>query len=222
MAEIKNIMGSGAELKNFSDGSTSAKDAPNVQRTDSGAGGAKIPVGQPGDAQKAEVNPGQKLLNDAVSGKESSQLDAAQKLSLLGGTSAVDKLLGLDFRPTMLGVLVPPPGNSDFLRHLSPTMRRTIMRNMLARQRKRMRRLARFLREERENQEQESHEENRNNENEQESFLEVVSEPLLLEEAQVGRAIDELGRTARMLDVLDELLAMQDFTISQIGTFSQG
>ena len=91
------------------------------------------------------------------------------------------------------------------------------MRNMLSRQRKRMRRLARFLRDEKDNQEQNEEERER-----EESFLEVVSEPLMLEERQVGRAIDELGRTARMLDVLDEMLAMQDFTISQIGTFSQG
>ena len=92
------------------------------------------------------------------------------------------------------------------------------MRNMLERQRKRMRRLARFLREERDNQDNEE----QRREEERESFMEVVTEPLALEESQVGRAIDELGRTARMLDVLDEMLAMQDYTISQIGTFSQG
>lgn len=219
MAEIKNITGSGGELKNLTDGKTAERDVPNVQKTTADAGGTKNPVGQPGDTQRAEVKPGQKILSDAITGKETSQLDTAQKLSLLGGTSAVDKLLGLDMRPTMLGALVAPPGNNDFLRHLSPIMRRTIMRNMLSRQRKRMRRLARFLREERDN--QDTDEQKRENERE-ESFLEVVSEPMMLEESQVGRAIDELGRTARMLDVLDELLAMQDYTISQIGTFSQG
>ncbi len=219
MAEIKNITGSGGEIKNLTDGKTADRDVPNVQRSGSDASGTKIPVGQPGDAQPAEIKPGQKVLTDAVAGKEASQLDAAQKLSLLGGTSAVDRLLGLDMRPTMLGVLVAPPGNSDFLRHITPTMRRTILRNMLSRQRKRMRRLARFLREEKD--QQESEDQNRENEPD-ESFLEVVSEPLMLEQTEVGRAIDELGRTAKMLDVLDELLAMQDYTISQIGTFSQG
>ncbi len=219
MAEIKNIMGTGAELKNLTEGKTSDRDVSNVQKTATDASGTKIPVGQPGDAQQADIKPGQKILADAVLGKEASQLDAAQRLSLLGGSSAVDKLLGLDVRPTMLGALVAPPGNSDFLRHLSPTKRRTIMRNMLSRQRKRMRRLARFLREERDNENSdEQHKENRR----EESFLEVITEPLMLEESEVGRAIDELGRTARMLDVLDELLAMQDYTISQIGTFSQG
>lgn len=218
MAEIRNLTASGGDLKNLTDGKVADRDVPNVQKTSSETGGVKTPVGQPGDAQKAEVKQGQKLLTDALTGKESSQLDAAQRLSSLGGSSAVDKLLGLDLRPTMLGALVAPPGNSDFLRHISPTMRRTIMRNMLTRQRKRMRRLARFLREEKDN--QESDEQRR--ENEQESFLEVVTEPLMLEELHVSRAIDELGRTAKMLDVLDELLAMQDYTISQIGTFSQG
>lgn len=218
MAEIKNITASGGELKNLTDGKTAANDLPNVQKTSDKAGGSKIPAGQPGEAQQAGVKDGQKVLTDAISGKDLSQLDAAQKLSLLGGASAVDKLLGLDVRPTMLGALVAPPGNSDFLRHLTPTMRRTIMRNMLSRQRKRMRRLARFLREERGNQDSED----QGQEPDQESFLEVITEPLMLKETEVSRAIDELGRTARMLDVLDELLAMQDFTISQMGTFSQG
>ena len=218
MAEIKNITASGGELKNLTDGKTAANDVPNVQKASDKAGGVKNPVGQPGDAQQAGVKDGQKVLTDALAGKDISQLDAAQKLSLLGGASAVDKLLGLDARPTMLGALVAPPGNSDFLRHLSPTMRRTIMRNMLSRQRKRMRRLARFLREEKDNQDSE----NEQQEPDQESFLEVITEPLMLKESEVSRAIDELGRTARMLDVLDELLAMQDFTISQMGTFSQG
>lgn len=218
MAEIKNIMGSGSELKNLTDGKTAERDVPNVQRTTTDASGVKIPVGQPGDANKAEIKPGQGILTDAVTGKDASQLDAAQKLSLLGGTSAVDKLLGLDMRPTMLGVMVAPPGNSDFLRHITPTMRRTIMRNMLSRQRNRMKKLARYLRDEKD-----QHESEEQTENEQtESFLEAVSEPLMLEQKQVGRAIDELGRTARMLDVLDELLVMQDYTISQIGTYSQG
>lgn len=219
MAEIKNVMGSGAELKNLSDGKVADKDLPNVPKTSDKAGGTKIPVGQPGDAQRAEVKTGQSILVDALAGKEASQLDAGERLSSLGGSSAVDKLLGLDQRPTMLGALVAPPGNSDFLRHLSPTMRRTIMRNMLSRQRTRMRRLARFLREEKDNQESDDEE---RREKEQESFLEVISEPLMLEETQVVRAVDELGKTARMLDVLDELLALQDYTISQIGTFSQG
>ena len=39
---------------------------------------------------------------------------------------------------------------------------------------------------------------------------------------QILRATGELDKTARMLDILDEMLAMQDYTISQIGTFTQG
>ncbi len=221
MADIKNVVRNGSELTNLNDGKVGERDIPNVQKTKDGVNATKTPVGQPNEGQRtgdrANINTGQQILTDAVSGKESSQMDAAQKLSLLGGTSATDKLLGLDLRPTMLGALVAPPGNSDFLRHLSPTMRRTIMRNMLSRQRKRMRKLARFLRDERDNQDNEDE-----RQESEESFLEVIAEPVELEKNSVDKAIDELGRTAKMLDVLDELLAMQDYTISQIGTFSQG
>lgn len=218
MAEVRNLLKNGSEIPNLTDGKVGGRDVPGVQKSSAGSAGTGRPVGQPEDTQRpqAEVRSGQKVLNDAVKGKESSQLEAAQRLSSLGGASATERLLGLDLKPTMLGALIAPPGNSDFLRHLSPTMRRTIMRNMLSRQRKRMRKLARFLRDEREGQQRDE------DENQEESFLAAVSGPLELEASNLGRAIDQLGRSARMLDVLDELLAMQDYTISQIGSFSQG
>jgi len=125
-------------------------------------------------------------------------------------------LIGLDLRPTMVGALAPPPGNSEFLRHISPQMRRTIMRKMLSKQRERMRRLARFLRDREQSGEGES------NEPDRESFTEMISEPLEPNQIQMTKAIGEIDKTARMLDILDEMLAMQDYTISQIGTFSQG
>ncbi len=86
---------------------------------------------------------------------------------------------------------------------------------MLERQRKRMRRLASFLRDEREQQ-------GREQDTSDESFLETVNGPAETDETNLARAITELGKSARMLDVLDELLSMQDYTISQIGTYSQG
>ncbi len=43
-----------------------------------------------------------------------------------------------------------------------------------------------------------------------------------LDENQRTRARAELSRAASMLDLLDDLLAMQDYTLSQMGTFSQG
>jgi hypothetical protein len=142
---------------------------------------------------------------------------------LLGGVSATDRLLGLDLRPTMTGALAPPPGNSEFLRHVSPQMRRTIMRKMLNKQRERMRKLARYLRDRRD----ESENGDGGGDENRESFLEVIAEKMQMEEYntdqnQILRATGELDKTARMLDILDEMLAMQDYTISQIGTFTQG
>ena len=176
---------------------------------------------QPLDSQKTLQN--QKILSDATIGRDSTQTEAAKHLTSLGGVSATDKLLGLDLRPTMTGALAPPPGNNEFLRHVSPQMRRTIMRKMLNKQRERMRKLARYLRDRRD----ESENGNGGNEEDRESFLEVIAEKMQSEEYntdqnQILRATGELDKTARMLDILDEMLAMQDYTISQIGTFTQG
>ena len=126
-------------------------------------------------------------------------------------------MLGLDLRPTAIGVLSAPPGNSEFLRHISPQARRTIMRKMIDKQRERMRRLARFLRDRRDERENEGEDEAGS-----ESFLEVITEPVEMDQGQLVRATGELDKAARMLDILDEMLAMQDYTISQIGTFTQG
>lgn len=90
------------------------------------------------------------------------------------------------------------------------------MRKMLAKQRERMRRLARFLRE------REDDSSGENSEPEQESFTEIIAEPFEPNRLQLTKAIGEIDKTARMLDILDEMLAMQDYTISQSGTFSQG
>lgn len=138
-----------------------------------------------------------------------------KQMNLLGSVSATDRLLGLDLRPTTSGILFAPPGNKEFLRHLTPTNRRTIMRKMLNKQRERMRRLARFLRDQKDENEL-------NNPPDNESFLEVVSENVELDRSQIQRAANELDKTARMLDILDEMLSMQDYTISQMGTYSQG
>lgn len=136
-------------------------------------------------------------------------------ISLLGGVSATDRLLGLDLRPTTTGILAAPPGNQEFLRHLSATNRRTIMRKMLNKQRERMRRLARYLRDQKDENEE-------NHEFDRESFLEVISESVELDRAHIQRAANELDKAARMLDILDEMLTMQDYTISQMGTFTHG
>lgn len=226
MADIKSVNRSGGnEINNLTNNQVNNRDVPNVQKSGSSNAQTQFPVGQPGesqqplDSQKTLQN--QKILTDAVTGRDATQTEAARQLTSLGGISATDRLLGLDLRPTMTGALAPPPGNSEFLRHVSPQMRRTIMRKMLNKQRERMRKLARYLRDRRDETE------NGNGEEERESFLEVIAEKMRLQEYnadknQILRATGELDKTARMLDILDEMLAMQDYTISQIGTFTQG
>ena len=224
MPDIKNV-NRGGEVNNLTQNQIGDRDVPRVSQSSVKTNQTEFPVGQPTGTQPpvdtANLPPGQKILPDAVTGRDGTQLEAAKQLSSLGGAAATDRLLGLDLRPTMTGALTAPPGNSEFLRHLSPQMRRTIMRKMLSKQRERMRRLARFLRE--------RHDESANGESgdndaheDRESFLEVISEPMELDRTQITRATGELDKAARMLDILDEMLTMQDYTISQIGTFSQG
>jgi len=222
MADIKNVNRSGGnEINNLTNNQIADSDVPPVSQSNAKAGQAKLPVGQPVETRQpldpANLPPGQKILADAITGRDSSQLDVAKQLSALGGVSATDRLLGLDLRPTMTGVLSAPPGNVEFLRHLSPQARRTIMRKMLNKQRERMRRLARYLRDRRD-----ETSENGDGETDSESFLEVISEPVELDRVKLTRATGELEKAARMLNILDEMLAMQDYTISQIGTFTQG
>ena len=222
MADIKNVNRSGGnEVNGLNNNNISDRDAPRVSQTGVKGNQTKFPVGQPAesrqpvDAKNLPTAP--KIMPDAATGRDATQLEAAKQLSSLGGVSATDRLLGLDLRPTMAGALAPPPGNSEFLRHITPQMRRTIMRKLLNKQRERMRRLARFLRERRD-----QSDEGENDENERESFIEVISEPFELTQTQMVKAAGEIDKTARMLDILDEMLAMQDYTISQVGTFSQG
>ncbi len=221
MADIKNVNRSGGnEIKNLTDNQITDRDAPRVPQTGVKSNQSEFPVGQPAETRQpvdtVNLPPEQKILPDAATGRDATQLEAAKQLSSLGGASATDRLLGLDLRPTMVGAMAPPPGNSEFLRHISPQMRRAMMRKMLSKQRERMRRLARFLRE------REQSGEGEGNESDRESFTEMISEPFEVDQTQMTRAIGDIDKTARMLDILDEMLAMQDYTISQIGTFSQG
>jgi hypothetical protein len=221
MADIKNINRSGGnEVNNLTNNQIADSDIPRVSQSSAKANQTQFPVGQPVETRQpldSVQEPQQKILPDAVTGREVSQLEVAKQLSALGGVSATDRLLGLDLRPTMTGVLSAPPGNVEFLRHLSPQARRTIMRKMLSKQRERMRRLARFLRDRRD---EKPEDEERSPE--VESFLEVINEPVEQDRVKLTRATAELEKAARMLNILDEMLAMQDYTISQIGTFTQG
>lgn len=182
--------------------------------------GLATPVGQPGPQGQPVGLPAPPaaapLMPDALTGRDPSQLVAAEQMRARGGASATEELLGLNRQPTMAGALPPPPGNAEALRHMTPTMRRTLMRNLLDKQRAQMRRLAHLMRRERDGQGDESQGEGHTDESEAAAALAPD------DEGQRARVRAELGSTARMLDLLDELLAMQDYAVSQMGTFSQG
>ena len=193
------------------------------------ADGTAAPVGQPGQLGQPVGLPAPPstapLMPDALAGRDPSQLVAAEQMRARGGAGATEELLGLNLVPTMVGALAPPPGNAEALRHMTPTMRRTLMRNLLDKQRGQMRRLARLMRRERDGRGRGDGEESADEEGDGRTFSqgEAAAAALApLDESQHARARAELGSAARMLDLLDELLAMQDYAVSQMGTFSQG
>jgi hypothetical protein len=192
------------------------RDIPKVQ--DANVEGVKVPVGKPGESQEAgKLKQKDQIMTDVVVGRDASQLQSAEQVRTTGYVSAVDKLLGLDLQPTVLGVLAAPPGNSEILRLMTPTMRRKIMRNLLSKQRERMKKLTTVLKKYRDEQDEDG-----SNQRQRHSFSDMLAEEFDLSPEQVSKATEELGRMATMLDVLDELLVMQDYTISQMGTFSHG
>ena len=185
-----------------------------------------LPVGQPVETGQPNVLPqlpSDKIFSDAVTGRERSQLDAADQLRSSAGISATDKLLGLHLQPTIAGALTAPPGNSEALRHLTPAMRRATMRGLLSKQRERTRRLAQVVRRQRDQQNGEQDGNDADQQEREESFVAMLTEGSVeLSEEQVNRATEELVTMARMLDLLDEMLNLQDYTFSQMGSFAQG
>ena len=191
--------------------------------------GLPAPVGQPGTLGQptglpaAPLAPGQSVLPDVLAGRDPSQLIAAEQMRARGGAAATDELLGLNRQPTVMGALGAPPGNGEALRHMTPTMRRAVMRGLLDKQREKMRRLAYALRREHDAGEGGGGEQSSERDGGQGGYGRELSGALVaLDEAQLESVRLELGSTARMLDLLEELLAMQDYTISQMGTFSHG
>ena len=222
MADVKNINPGVGKTAGLAENQIVDSDVPGVARTAERSQTVPKPVGQPQESGRpmdgGTLPPGQRVLPDPLTGRDPGQLIAARQLADLGGVTALDRLLGLDLRPTVTGLLAPPPGNSEFLRNLTPQTRRSIMRKMLGKQREKMRRLAKFVR-------KHSDGDDRGDESSQElreSFLDVISGPTAFDPEQLSKAAADLDRAARMLDVLEELLAMQDYTISQMGTFAQG
>lgn len=220
MAEIKNIGGQPLPIgeqnvqKVGEDIGKLPTQLPQNSETSVGRGNAGQPIGLP----PTDPTTQNALMPNVVTGRDASQLVAAEKMRSNGGHSATDVLLGLNQQPSTLGVMLAPPGNLEALRHLSPAMRRTILRNLLSKQRGQMRQLVAVMRDE------EQHHQNPDEEN-QETADENVNETanlLLPANFHNQRALQDLEATTRMLDLLDELLGMQDYTLSQMGTFAQG
>ncbi|MBC7798546.1 MAG: hypothetical protein H7Z37_16875 [Pyrinomonadaceae bacterium] len=191
-----------------------------------GQNNVNLPVVKPGEGEQIQnlpQPPSEKLFSDVVTGREGSQLGSAEQMRDAAGVSATDKLLGLHLQPTITGALVAPPGNSDALRNMTPTMRRTIMRNLLSKQRERTKKLALLVRHQRDRQDDGNGDDAQ--QQREDSFIGLLSdgsEDLEVSPEQVHHAADELVSMARMLDLLDEMLNLQDYTISQMGTFAQG
>jgi hypothetical protein len=121
-------------------------------------------------------------------------------------------MLGLNLLPTFVGGLPAPPRNGEALRYLTPEMRRAMARELLNKQRDQLRRLVRLLYGDR----RESDDQNGEDDSDRQP------DQVLLDEETGRRAAGQLARVARMLYLLEELLAMQDYTFSRIGTFSKG
>ncbi|MEJ7615806.1 MAG: hypothetical protein WKF30_02260 [Pyrinomonadaceae bacterium] len=175
-----------------------------------GAGSVGQPVGL-----AAPIMPGQtQILTDALVGREATQLRAAEQLRDFGGAAATEQLLRLNLQPSCGGAFPPPPGH-EALHYLPPAVRRGLMISLLAKRRVRLRQLARLLRD---HEPSDPEGDNRN-----EPFEEPITavSPLPSEE-QRDRARRELKSVARMLDLLDELLMVQEYTLSQMGALLEG
>lgn len=225
MAEIKNIGGQPLPVgeQNIQKVGGDAAKLP-TQLPQNGTGESSVGrgnVGQPIGLPPTDPTTQNALMPGVVTGRDASQLVSAEKLRSNAGHSATDVLLGLNQQPSTLGVMLAPPGNLEALRHLTPVMRRMVLRNLLTKQRGQMRRLVAVMRDEKEHQQQEFDGQNQESEAENEELNE--SQNMLPAAAfQNQRALRDLDSTTKMLDLLDELLGMQDYTLSQMGTFAQG
>jgi hypothetical protein len=166
--------------------------------------------GSAGAGQKPVVVP------DVVTGKDPSQQAAGERLRTNGAPgSATEKLLGLDWRPTVIGGFPPPPGNAEALKHLSPAMRRATLHALLAKQREQMRKLGRLL-QRRDGERDGGGQQEEHEDADLENYLEKI------DSRQLTRANREIEQVSRMLGTVERMLAMQDYTLSQMGTFSKG
>lgn len=224
MAEIGRVGGGGVspQNQNATGGDQAATSINPANAPLAGEAVRSGAVGQPTGLPPPVAPQTGGVLTDVLAGRDPSQMVAAERMRATGGaSSATEELLGLNRQPSILGAFGAPPGNTEILRHMTPTMRRTIMRNLLQKQRARMRHLSQLMRRDERNGEEQAGEDSE--EQEYGGFAHAMfEEQPSLDEAVLHRARHELHTTARMLDLLDEMLAMQDYTFSQMGTFSQG
>jgi hypothetical protein len=217
MAEIKNVGGQPLPIdQNVERINDDSVKLPNHQLPQNGENAVgRGSIGQPIGAPTTDPTTQNDLMPNVITGRDPSQVIAAEKMRSNAGHSATDVLLGLDRQPSTLGVLLAPPGNLEVLRHLSPVMRRKILRNLLSKQRGQMQLLVAVMRDEKEKRETQG-EENQETENESQELL--PNNSLIYNQ----RAVHDMESATKMLDLLDELLGMQDYTLSQMGTFAQG
>lgn len=223
MTEIKNVGGQplpvDRNVERAADGAARMPNQPLPQGENPvGRGVLGQPVGQP----TVDPTTQNALMPGVVTGRDPSQMIAAEKMRATGGHSATEVLLGLDRQPSALGMLLAPPGNLEALRHLTPAMRRAALRTLLSKQRRQMRRLAAVMRDEEQNPPQQFEENEQDAETEKSELLPKQLPAVSADDFYNQRALRDLAATTRMLDLLDELLSMQDYTLSQMGTFAQG
>ena len=216
MAEINNVTGKPLPVDQNVEKAANQK-LPQNAATDKGTVG-RGNMGQPIGLPTADPTTQNALMPNAVTGRDVSQLAAAEKMRSSGGHSATEVLLGLNQKPSMMGVLLAPPGNLETLRHLTPSMRRKILRDLLSKQRDQIGGFVEAMREEKGSQE-DSDEEEKRDENESSK---LISKDSVARAKYDQRALRDLEATTKMLDLLDEFLGMQDYTLSQMGTFAQG
>jgi hypothetical protein len=224
MADVKNIGGQPLPVEqNIEKVADDAMKLPNQQlpqtsgETSVGRGTFGQPVGLP------QIDPTTQnaLMPNVVTGRDATQQIAAEKMRSNAGYSATEVLLGLNRQPSTTGILLAPPGNLDALRHITPTMRRTVLRNLLAKQRAQMRRLAAVMRDDERN---ENHSDAENQDAVEQEAVNIETTNVLptVSKFYNDKAYRDLAATTKMLDLLYELLSMQDYTLSQMATRADG
>jgi hypothetical protein len=129
-----------------------------------------------------------------------------------GQATATEVLLELHLEPTRCGAFPPPPGNHEALRHLTSPARRAILRAILLK-RPRLRSLAAFLFRDPEEDNDDATGPLRNGSSGPEASM---------DERLKARARHELTAAANLINLLDQLQEMQDYTLSRMGMFSKG